>query len=392
MAVYIRKTLGSILALGWYVILCTPVTPGLAAEPLTRARMGEMFAALATAYKLSLDEATYQDPRNRARIREALEQLAGNAEVLDDHGKDTESSSALVRRSLAEDSRAALQHYEAGQFRASRFDLHLVTENCFACHSKLPTAQRSLVGKSFMEDSAIRELPPEQQAQIAVVTRQFDRALEVYESMFGSPSLKPEKVALRGAFEDYLKVTIRVYGDYERPLRTFEAMSQRTDLPRFMVSQLNQWIDSLKSLPQRPAAANELADARALIRKAKVEQSYPGSREGLVELVAASGALQRYLASSEPAPAEAVEAYYLLGVAEAYISRSHWLSETEFFLETAIRSDPRSPTARRAFRLLDEYIRLGYSGSSGTHVPPEVQAKLDELEKLIQKSAGKKAR
>ena len=67
------------------------------------------------------------------------------------------------------------------------------------------------------------------------------------------------------------------------------------------------------------------------------------------------------------------EAYYLLGVAESYISRSHWISETEFFLETAIRTNPQSKTARKAYVVLEEYIVLGYSGSSGTHTPADVQ-------------------
>jgi hypothetical protein len=152
---------------------------------------------------------------------------------------------------------------------------------------------------------------------------------------------------------------------------------------------LQQWIASLEELRTRPSKGDQLDFARALIRKAKVEQSYPGSRDGLVELVAASGALQRYLASTEPTPAKASEAYYLLGVTEAYISRSHWVSETEFFLETSIRMDPKSPTARKAFALLDEYIRLGYSGSAGTHIPPDVRAKLNELHELISEKPGK---
>jgi len=365
---------------------------GLAAEPPTQATMQEMFRALATAYELSLAESTYQDPENRQRIQSALEQLSNNANALDEHGQGWESSSRWVRRSLAEDSRAALQRYEAGQYRASRFNLHLLTESCFACHSKLPQGRRSVVGKSFMENISKRGLAPEQKAQIAVVTRQFDRALEIYESMFKSLSLKPEKAALRGAFEDYLKVALRVYGNYDRPLRTFRALAQRDDVPGFLVSQLQDWIASLESLRTQNFKGNELALARALIRKAKVEQSYPGSREGLVDLVAASGALQRYLASSEPEPARAAEAYYLLGVAEAYISRSHWISETEFFLETSIRTDPTSPVAPKAFAFLDEYIRLGYSGSSGTHIPPDVRAKLNELQKLITQKPDKGGR
>lgn len=353
------------------------------AEPPTQARMGEMFRALAVAYKLSLDQSSYEDPVNRQEIRRALEQLSTNARALQEHGQGRKSSSALVQRSLADDSRMALQRFRAGQYRASRFSLNLLTENCFACHSKLPVHKRSVLGKAFVQDAAIQKLAPEQQAQIAVVTRQFDKALSIYESIFTATSVKPVHVALRGAFEDYLKLSIRVYGDYDRPLRTFETMLQQPDLPPFLVSRLRDWIASLRLLRERDTEGDDLERARTLIRNAKVEQSYPGSREGLVDLVTASGILQQYLASSGPDPSKVVEAYYLLGVAEAFISRSHWISETEFFLETSIRMDPKAPTAYKALAFLEEYIVLGHTGSSGTHVPPEVRANLDELRNLV---------
>lgn len=355
--------------------------PAHAAAP-TAAEMGEMFRALAMAYKVSLNLSTYEDPANRDSIRKALQQLAKNSKALGEHTEAWQSGSAGVRRSLADDARSALQRFEAGQYRASRFSLQLLTENCFACHSSLPAAKRSSLGKAFVEDTAIEGLPPEQQAQLAVATRQFDKALAIYESLFKSPSTTPEKIALRGSFEGYLKISIRVYGDYDRPLRTFESLSQRRDLPRFLAAQLQTWIASLKVLRQRRQTGNDLEWARTLIRKAKVAQSYPGSHEGLVELVAASGALQRYL-NSNPEPYKVAEAYYLLGLAEAYISRSHSISETEYFLETSIRMDPEAPSAHRAFAFLEAYTLLGYSGSSDSQLPPEVKAKLDELRALI---------
>ena len=55
------------------------------------------------------------------------------------------------------------------------------------------------------------------------------------------------------------------------------------------------------------------------------------------------------------------EAYYLLGVAESFISRTLWMSETEFFLETAIRLAPKSVSARQAYAFLEEYVLIRYT-------------------------------
>jgi hypothetical protein len=77
-----------------------------------------------------------------------------------------------------------------------------------------------------------------------------------------------------------------------------------------------------------------------------------------------------------------VEAYYLLGVAESSISRTSWVVETPFFLEMAILLDPKSPTAAKAYDLLNAYMVTAYTGSAGLHLPHEVQEYLEELRRL----------
>ena len=77
------------------------------------------------------------------------------------------------------------------------------------------------------------------------------------------------------------------------------------------------------------------------------------------------------------------ESLYLLGVAESHISRTLWMPETEFFLETAIRLAPQSVHARKAYTFLEEYILVGHTGSSGLHLPADIQARLAELRRLV---------
>ena len=89
------------------------------------------------------------------------------------------------------------------------------------------------------------------------------------------------------------------------------------------------------------------------------------------------------MASGDRSAAELAEAYYLLGLAETRVRHSSWLAEAEFQLETAIRTDPASPWAKRAFALLEEETLAGYSGSGGLHLPDDVRAKLDELRGLV---------
>ena len=111
-------------------------------------------------------------------------------------------------------------------------------------------------------------------------------------------------------------------------------------------------------------------------------------RSSLVAAIAASGVLQRYIAEQkQPSPALG-EAYYLMGVIESNIGRSFWASQTEHYLEAAIRIGPTEPYAEPAFELLEAFVVTGYSGSGGEHVPADVRQRLDDVRALIDQ-AGK---
>jgi hypothetical protein len=62
------------------------------------------------------------------------------------------------------------------------------------------------------------------------------------------------------------------------------------------------------------------------------------------------------------------------------------VAETPFFLEMAIRLDPQSPMAAKAYDLLNAYILAAYTGSSGVHLPQDVQEYLEGLRRLRQGS------
>ncbi len=93
----------------------------------------------------------------------------------------------------------------------------------------------------------------------------------------------------------------------------------------------------------------------------------------------ASGILHRFAAAPAQPRSDLAEAYYLLGAIEAQVGKSFWPSQAEALLEAAIRTAPREPAAQRAYELLEEFLMAGYTGSDGTHVPPDIMARLDAL-------------
>ena len=182
---------------------------------------------------------------------------------------------------------------------------------------------------------------------------------------------------------------MRVKRDLARPARALEAFAKRSDLRAGLRSDLNQWVADLRAYGAR-APVEGLEAGRRLAEETVAASGQGGEHALLVRYEIASGALLRYVASLPDGDRRAAEAYYWLGVIESRVGRSFWLSQTEPYLEAAIRLAPGDPIAPKAYALLEEFVVGGYTGSSGEHVPADVKAWLAELERLIATSRAKK--
>jgi tetratricopeptide (TPR) repeat protein len=360
---------------------------GSGGRPVTgvQVSMQELFRELSLVYRLSLDETLYQDPANRDQILTALYALAANAGQLGGHGSELNACDDFHRRSLVRDTNEAVMRYRQGQFEGSRFLVDELTKSCFCCHSQLPEERRFELGRKFIEGIDVETLTVEHRACLLVAMRQFDAALDTYEELFTSPAVSAGRIAMSGAFEDYLKICLRVKNDYDRAIAAFETFRRRPDLPQFLDSRLDRWLVDLMELKKAEATepSDPLYRGRVLVRDAQYRSAFPNDPQGTVRFIAASGHLYRNLRTVPKDPNRLSETYYLLGVAESHISPSYWRSEADYLLETAIRTAPASVYGRMAYNFLEEYTVSGYTGSSGVNIPPDVQARLDELRSLV---------
>jgi hypothetical protein len=183
-----------------------------------------------------------------------------------------------------------------------------------------------------------------------------------------------------------------VQDDFSRAAKTLEAFGRRPDLPPYLASYTEAWLESLKNIAPNRSTGDPLALARSLVQHGQIKNQYPADRRGLIHFIAASSLLHRFVESvsdtaARPGSPEAealAEAYYTLGVIEGHISRSAWPPETELYLETAIRLAPESLHAKKAYLFLEEYLISAYTGSAGASIPSEIEEQLRTLQKLIE--------
>ena len=351
----------------------------------TRAIMAQIFSSLTNVLPISMDTKEFSDPKNREKILGDLRKMRDGTSSLVEHTKKFEGSFGFIAKSMSRDIKDIHSWYEKGATSESRYLLQQVTENCVSCHMKLPDPGHAPRMDHFFKNVTVAKLSAPEKARLQVALRQFDDALATWEDMFKTWP-KPGELFAMDTLPEYLKVVLRVKGDGNRALGAIEGLSKRADLPKFMSREVSSWKASLAKVNgDLGRKGNELQRATKLIQNAKRAMEYPMDRTGLVDYIAASALLNKFLATPGIKPDATSEAYYLLGITESLIGRSTWLSQTDYYYEASIRSAPKSKIAAKAMDALEQQVLMEYSGSGGTNIPDDIQANLDELRGLIRK-------
>jgi hypothetical protein len=151
-----------------------------------------------------------------------------------------------------------------------------------------------------------------------------------------------------------------------------------------MKENIAAWTTSLDAFERQDQASSAVKRARALIGE-PIPPVFQDDEKQLLADLLASGLLLRFIDAAQKSDPAVPEAFFLLGVTEARSLGVFWEPTSEFHFEMAIRLAPQSPFAEDALGLLRDQLDFAYGGSSGVHLPADVQSNLQELEDLIRK-------
>jgi len=358
--------------------------PEQARAEYTQSVMREIFEGIRVALPASVDGAVFKAPENQGEIFAALDTLARNAELLEEHSRSCDAETGFLARSVERDAIEAKTAYRYGHYKRSAFVLRQIVENCVVCHSRLPDGCGSQIAKEFVDEGVMASLPLQPRATLLIATRQFDRGLDALEAVLTDPLTHP--AIMLAPLTDYLVISVRVEQDYERPIRTLQTFAQRKDLWPSLKKDVDRWIAALPSLHERAARASSVASARAIIREGEALDEFGDGQGSLLHFIVASSILERFIDSHPERDAELGEAYYLRGILETRIGNNYWVTTAPFLLEESIRIAPREPFAVDALSVLEREMFAAYEGSDVEELPEEEEAHLAELRTLIEGS------
>ncbi|MFW7377795.1 MAG: hypothetical protein ACOH5I_03165 [Oligoflexus sp.] len=342
--------------------------------------MQTLFVSVQEVLPYYLDRSEFQDEKNAEKISKLLGNIQEHAKAIDGKTADYDEEMKLYGANFETDAIGAHQSFQRKAYGQSYFYLEEVLTTCFSCHASRASEKDSkfadLTGKIDWDKVGEFNKP-----KLFTISRQFDKAAKEYENMILDRGLSMEELLHFDPFLNYLILTIRVKDDKARALKLVK-QALKKPYPRILKKDLEVWRDSLENLTKEEKANQKpnLKRAEDLIAKGKSQMDYPRDQSGMVYYIEASRVLKQLLVSTEN-PADQANVSYLLGLSELVIGNAFIGLEAQRYFEQAIRLQPKSVLAKRAFDLYEENLIYGYSGSSGLHLPASEKAKLEDLRK-----------
>jgi hypothetical protein len=329
----------------------------------------------------------FNDPKNFKRIQknaDALAALAHDLKIKDGDAPDADPSIKIIAGQFDKEAGRAAQTLKLGHREYARGVLKSLTSYCMACH----TRSGGLSFGGALPSDAFQKFTPLEKAAFFTATRQFDRSLEEYELILAKSKPDGSIFDWEKALRSSLAIAVRVKKDPDRSLSLVERALSNPNSPYFLKEQATQWkasIEKWKAEPSQKAQteAGYYAQALRLMSQAKELQKYPADRSADVLYLRASSAVHD-LMSFAPNGAHATEALYLAGLSYEVLRDLKLADIHEVYYLACVNRSPHTEIAQRCYRQYEQSVYFGYTGSSGTHLPAEIQKQLRELETLAQ--------
>lgn len=334
-------------------------------------------------YVFSRDE--FNDSKNRDDVHLGIKRFAEGVSEVPKHsgeamlGKDPLIQFSIVR--LNSNAKHALQAFDEGHLEYSRTVLRESMALCFNCH----TSQQFGPENNFSNvtiDSKFRMYPTER-ADFYVATRQFDKAIDVLESVLKSPAqLLDDPHEQVDSLRKYLSLEVRVKNDPNRAASLLESFLAQKNLPYFIAADAEVWLKSLREWQhENNKTQPAIQRANSLTKKAKSLQMSGGYQSGFVDYLRVSSILHEGLRSSKDQK-EKAHFYALLGSSYETLTEMGIWDLPEVYYEACIRTLPKSEEAKRCYKEFERSIVLGFSGSAGIFIPKEERERMAELKTL----------
>lgn len=353
-----------------------------------QASMQNMKMTMESLLPFVVDRQAFESPANNKRIKEDLQRLNEISRQVNhaEFKTKVDPSFGFLSQGFREEIQNASAAFNEDKYDYARYSMINLTAYCIECHT------RTASGPAFQAPdlgSTLQRLRPLERGEYLLAIRQFDSALADF--------MKTLEVGQNEKFNFYdydraLKYSLAITVKFQRdPVKTEKVIDQvlkSEHLPFFIRQASDSWKTSVsdwkrEKRPKNPKVADRIAHAEKLVQKGRAAQQAQTDRSGDIDLLRGLSELHQILWENL-SQAQLGKVLFLTGQAYEAVRDTTMTSLHENYFETCVRRVPHSTWSRSCYKSLEESLFMGYTGSAGTHLPKDVQAKLAELSKMAQ--------
>lgn len=347
-------------------------------------KMQALSQALSRLLPVVSSRSKFNDPKNQATIDEDTQRLRSLAHSLKTgNTPNADPTLRMMSTLFGEDLDRALEGLRGGNRDYARQILKDTTSYCIQCHTQTNNGPDFPHLNLSIDTNQLTSL---EQAEFFAATRQFTPALEAYERVLADKSLaKTDPFAWEQAARSALAIVVRVKNDPKETSNLLARIEAHPTLPETTKRSVRVWKKSVRDWSKEPKQPLKSTDdvmkkAESLILLAQKNQEFPLDHSQDILYFRASSLLHDLLSSPDRSAELTAKTLYWAGMASEATRDMNFWTLHETYYEQCIRVQPHTKQAELCFKKLKESITIGYSGSSGTQIPPDVKRRLETLE------------
>jgi len=375
---------------GMMVVAVLGVTAMAAAEEVTwRSKMRELSQALSD---IVPDLFSGINLRDRQQLENKMSKIYAISNQLDQssgHGvkvPDGDPTIPFVASMFNKDIERAYHGLQNGQVEYSKMLMRSSVSYCITCHTRSQMGPKFPLLNAFSEP--LKKAPWIDRITFQAASRQFDAVNQAVSEQLGAKpaAAKVSPLELEKSVRIALAIAVRVQQSPQQAADLVAKIMASSQATADLKKNAEQWNkDILAWKAERPHTYNtdvELVEAaRRLVGRA-AEESFSSSRPGAEIRYLRASLLMHELLRRFPDSSHSAEGLFLIGLSYDVLQDLGLWSLHEMYYEACIEKQPHSGLARRCYERYKDSIILGYSGSSGVHVPADVRLDLSRLEIL----------
>jgi hypothetical protein len=347
-----------------------------------RSKMNSLSQALAETVPFLYPDPS-QDPK---KLNEKVKRLHEITKTLDgslSHGMkapDDDPALPFIASQLRQDFERAYQSVQDGHSEYAKGIVRNSVAYCIACHTRAPGGNQFPLIKAMQP--ALARASWVEKVEYEAASRQFDAVLSDVKEQLTKKDSAVNAMDLERAARVALAIAIRVKNDPAAAAGLAKALEASPASTYAMKEAGKSWAKDIQEWKSEAAADYSsdgalMAGARGLIEKAQKAEGPIGGHSEVRYLRASL--LMHELLKKYPRSKSSAEAMYIIGLSYDALRELGLWSLHEMYYLACIDKAPASAQAQACFNRYDQSVTLGFSGSGGTHIPPEVRKHLAQV-------------